>query len=250
MTDGDAESERVPAKVRAALASLPGLDLQETPVDISFDGEVLTMTGEVAAVADKKRALEAAAAVAGVAGIVDRLHVAPAQPMGDGEIRDHVCDALLGEPAFADCALRVWDDGAWRSLRDPDSAGGRIDVRVDGGVVTLDGALRGLSSKRLAGVLAWWVPGARDVINGIADEPEEEDHAERIAEAVRLVLEKDPFVNAAQIRVGARETVVRLTGLVPSEAERDMAERDAWYVLGVDEVENRIAVKPVPGQAD
>jgi osmotically-inducible protein OsmY len=37
---------------------------------------------------------------------------------------------------------------------------------------------------------------------------------------------------------------VRLTGLVPSEAERDMAERDAWYVFGVDDVINEIAVGP------
>jgi malonate-semialdehyde dehydrogenase (acetylating) / methylmalonate-semialdehyde dehydrogenase len=33
-----------------------------------------------------------------------------------------------------------------------------------------------------------------------------------------------------------------LDGLLPSESERDMAESDAWYVLGVDNVINRIAV--------
>ena len=109
---------------------------------------------------------------------------------------------------------------------------------------------RGLASKRIAGVLAWWVPGVRDVINGIAEEQEEEDHAGHVAEALRLVLEKDPFVNASQIRIGARKTVVRLTGLVPSEAERDMAERDAWYVFGVDGVENLIEVEPVPAPSE
>ena len=241
-----ADKNDILAKVRAALSSEPRLDLHATPVDLAFDGETLTMTGEVTSVIAKKRALERAATVGGVAGIIDRLHVIPAQAMGDSEIRDHVRDALLGEPAFADCALRVWDDGDWRTLRDPIDAGGSIDIRVEAGVVTLNGIVRGLASKRMAGVLAWWVPGARDVINGIAEEPEEEDHAEHIAEALRLVLEKDPFVNASQIRIGARNTVVRLTGLVPSEAERDMAERDAWYVFGVDEVENLIEVKPVP----
>ena len=35
----------------------------------------------------------------------------------------------------------------------------------------LNGRMPGLASKRLAGVLAWWVPGARDVVNGIAVEP-------------------------------------------------------------------------------
>jgi osmotically-inducible protein OsmY len=36
--------------------------------------------------------------------------------------------------------------------------------------------------------------------------------------------------------------VVTLDGLLPSKSERDMAESDAWYVLGVDNVINRIAV--------
>jgi osmotically-inducible protein OsmY len=95
----------------------------------------------------------------------------------------------------------------------------------------------------LAGVLAWWVPGSRDVINGIAVEPPEQDSDVAILEAVRLVLEKDPFVDASQIRVGVKNALVRLTGLVPSEAEREMAEFDAWYVFGVDMVDNRIEVR-------
>ena len=101
----------------------------------------------------------------------------------------------------------------------------------------------GLDDKRLAGVLAWWVPGSRDVINGIAVEPPEDDSDEAILEAVRLVLEKDPFVDASQVRVGVRNALVRLGGAVPSEAEREMAEFDAWYVFGADKVDNRIDVQ-------
>ena len=93
-------------------------------------------------------------------------------------------------------------------------------------------------------MLAWWVPGSRDVINGLAVEPPEEDNDEAIADAVRLALEKDPFVDAGQVRIGVRQAVVTLQGLVPSEAEREMAELDAWYVFGVDGVDNRIEVHP------
>ena len=57
-----------------------------------------------------------------------------------------------------------------------------------------------------------------------------------------IALDKDPFVNAGRIRVGVRGSTVRLTGLVPSEAERDIAERDTWYVFGVDRVMNEIRV--------
>jgi len=116
-------------------------------------------------------------------------------------------------------------------------------VEVKDGVVTLNGEVPSLTHKRLAGVLAWWVPGTRDVVNGLEEVPTEEDNDDELIDAVRLVLEKDPFVNASKIRVSSKDWVVTLEGLVPTEAMKQMAERDAWYVLGVKEVVNRIQVR-------
>jgi osmotically-inducible protein OsmY len=229
-------------QVRAALQSEPRLDLQRFPVALSYAEGTLTLEGEVGDIAAKKLALERAAAVPGVAGIVDRLRVQPAQPMGDGAIRDHLRDAWLQEPAFADFAIRVRVADRVESIREPAAARGALELEVADGVVTLNGQVPGLDDKRLAGVLAWWVPGSRDVINGIAVEPPEEDSDAAILEAVRLVLEKDPFVDATQIRAGVKSALVRLTGSVPSAAERAMAEADAWYVFGVDKVDNRIEI--------
>ena len=115
-----------------------------------------------------------------------------------------------------------------------------IDVMVNDGVVTLDGQVSSLSHKRLAGVLAWWVPGSRDVVNGLEVVPVQEDSDDEIAEAVKLVLEKDPLINAYRIRVTVRADVVTLEGLVVNNAESEMAEMDAWYVSGVDRVVNRL----------
>jgi len=229
-------------RVRAALASEPRLDLHTFPIELSFAQGTLTLEGEVGDVAAKKLALERAAALPEVTGIIDRLRVRPAQRMGDGEIRDLVRDAFLQEPAFADFAIRRRLGERVETVREPPEARGAIDLEVEDGVVTLNGQVPGLDDKRLAGVLAWWVPGSRDVINGIAVEPPEDDSDDAILEAVRLVLEKDPFVDASQIRVGVKNASVRLTGLVPTEAEREMAEFDAWYVFGVDKVDNRIEV--------
>jgi osmotically-inducible protein OsmY len=229
-------------RVRAALASEPRLDLHNFPIELSFAQGTLTLEGEVGDVAAKKLALERAAALPEVTGIIDRLRVRPAQRMGDGEIRDLVRDALLQEPAFADFAIRRRLGERVETVREPPEARGAIELEVEDGVVTLNGQVPGLDDKRLAGVLAWWVPGSRDVINGIAVEPPEDDSDDAILEAVRLVLEKDPFVDASQIRVGVKNASVRLTGLVPTEAEREMAEFDAWYVFGVDKVDNRIEV--------
>lgn len=230
--------------VRAALAAEARIEIARHPVALAFQDGVLTIEGQLSCVAAKKLALERAAAVPGVRHLVDRLRVAPARHMGDAEIRDHVRDALLGEPALEACAVRVGIGQAARPVREPQRPAGVLEVSVRDGVVTLDGEVPSLSHKRLAGVLAWWVPGTRDVVNGLEVAPPEPDSAGEITDAVRLALEKDPLLDADGIQVGARGAVVTLTGRVPSEEQRDMAEDDAWFVFGVDEVVNRIAVSP------
>jgi osmotically-inducible protein OsmY len=237
------ERERVLAAVRSALRSEPKIGDGAAAIEMNFNEGVLTLAGVVASIAMKKLALERAAELPPVRGIVDRLHVRPAAHMGDREIAQHVRDALLQEPALAECAIAVRRGGKVDTIRDPAPRAGSIEIEVDDGIVTLNGEVSGLGRKRLAGVLAWWVPGSRDVINGIAVVPDEEDTPDAMEEAVRIVLEKDPFVDASQIRVGVRRGVVRLTGTVPTESERDMAEFDAWYVFGVDDVENAIVVR-------
>jgi osmotically-inducible protein OsmY len=210
---------------------------------MDFADGTLLLEGEVGSIAAKKLALERAAAVPGVDSIVDRLRVAPAQRMGDKEIRAHVCDALLQEPAFREFAVTQRHADRWEAVSQPAQASGSLDVEVADGVVTLNGTVPGLDYKRLAGVLAWWVPGSRDVVNGIVVDPPEDDSDEMMAEAVRLVLDKDPFVDVSQVRIAARNAAVTLHGLVRTEAERRMAESDAWYVFGVDKVINLIEVR-------
>ncbi|MEO3428572.1 BON domain-containing protein [Pelagibius sp. CAU 1746] len=231
--------------VRRTWRSAPRIGPKAPHGNMEFDAGTLTLEGEMPDIAAKKLALELAAAVPGVTGIVDRLHVAPAERLEDGEIRDLVSRALEQEPAFAELALSEIVKGGEKILRDPaERKRGWIRLSVAEGVVTLDGEVPGLEFKRLAGVLAWWVPGSRDVVNGLGITPEEADNDAEITGAVRMALEKDPFVNAGQIIVGTVDAVVTLAGLVPSESEREMAECDAWYVFGVDRVHNKIEVAP------
>jgi osmotically-inducible protein OsmY len=92
-------------------------------------------------------------------------------------------------------------------------------------------------------VLAWWIPGSRDVVNGIEVVPDEIDNDDEITDAVRLVLEKDRLVDEAEIRARTRDRVVTLEGLVPNDSVREMAELDAWFVFGVDGVVNRLELR-------
>jgi osmotically-inducible protein OsmY len=235
--------ERVINEVSAALEREPAVNNHLFPVQIGFNDGVLTLEGEVERITAKKKALEVAAAVPGVTGIVDRLRLVPSTEMQDGEIQDHVCNALLAENSLGSCAIWSIVKKNPEVIREADQGvDGSIDVEVNDGVVILNGAVTSLSAKRLAGVLAWWVPGSRDVVNGIEVAPPEEDNDDEVVDAVRLVLEKDPFVNAAQVRVTCRDYAVTLEGLVKNETQRQMAEADCWYVFRVDQVVNLLQV--------
>jgi osmotically-inducible protein OsmY len=231
--------------VRIALSSEPRLNLSLHPIALSLSGGDLILEGELPSLSLKKLALVRAAAVPGVDAIVDRLRVAPSRRMSDAEIRDGVFHALVQESAFAEIAIRQRVKGHSESvLRGSGSPAGVIECSVEDGVVTLDGDVPSLEHKRLAGVLAWWVPGSRDVVNGLGVSPREEDSDDEITEAVRLALEKDPFVNASQVRVRCEQGTVILEGIVASDSEKEMAEADAWYVFGVGSVVNRVLVGP------
>lgn len=71
----------------------------------------------------------------------------------------------------------------------------------------------------------------------------QEDSDEELAKAVRLALKKDPFVNVDRIHVSARNGIVTLEGDLPTAAQNEMAEFDAWYVFGVDKVINKLEVR-------
>lgn len=234
------------AAVRSALSGEPRVDLLRHPIALRLEEGVLTMEGEVADVAAKKLAVERAAAVEGVRRVVDRLRVAPARAMSDAELRDHLAAALAGEPAFRACRVRV---EARSPGTGPDAGPGTVSAAIHDGVVALAGVVPSLAHRRLAGVLAWRTPGTRDVVNALEVVPPEADSDDEVSEAVRLALEQDPLVDASDIRVTTRAAIVQLDGSAPSLAERDAAERDAWCVLGVDRVVNRIAIRPVAARA-
>ncbi|MEW5881906.1 MAG: BON domain-containing protein, partial [Pseudomonadota bacterium] len=90
--------ETIIKKVRALLEYEPRINLHRDPIEIDVVADAVVLEGEVADLAAKKLALELAASVPGVRGVVDRLHVKPAERLGDGAIRAALCEALLALP--------------------------------------------------------------------------------------------------------------------------------------------------------
>ena len=238
------EKDAVIKNVMAAFERESKLDVHHYPITADFDEGVLTLEGVVKDIAAKKLALELAAAVPTVTGIIDRLKVTAAEHMTDEVIREHVRDAVIQESAFSDCTVMFRLGERAEVIREaPADSGCAIEIGVENGDVSLEGQVPSLSHKRLAGVLAWWVPGSQNVLNCLIVEPPEEDSDDELIDAVRLVLEKDPFINPDQIQVTSRDRTVTLEGLVSNQTENEMAEHDAWYVFGVDKVVNRLEVR-------
>jgi osmotically-inducible protein OsmY len=240
--------EAITRRIHGLLERERRINLHRFPIHISNADGVAVLEGEVGDIAAKKLALELASSVPGVRGVVDRLRVAPgARPgegrRGDGEIRDSLARRFLEQPEFRNCTLRTHTNERDEMLREANGDGvGDIEVSVTDGVIVLEGRVISQPHRLFAGVLTWWTPGRRDVVNALAVAPAYDERDDEVAEALRLVLEADPEIDAALVRPLCRQWVVTLEGNVPTEEQKRRAEMDAWYLSGVDKVINNLQV--------
>jgi osmotically-inducible protein OsmY len=235
--------EAITRQVHALLERETRINLHRHPVEIRNADGVVVLEGEVADVAAKKLALELAASVRGVDAIVDHLRVSPGERRGDGAVRDSLARLLLQEPEFRNCTIRSYTNERTEILRTAHDDGvGDITIAVTEGVIVLEGHVISQSHRRFAGVIAWWTPGRRDVVNSLDIRPYHEDGDGEVADALDIVLEADPMVDPSQIRVTCKDKTVILEGAVPSEQQKSRAELDAWALLGVERVVNRLQV--------
>lgn len=209
-------------ELKAALTARLHIDLRQHPVECRLEGDAIVLEGAVQGIALKKKALLIAMGIAGTTGVIDRLKVEPSARMTDKEIEKHFRDALSGEPALNTLG---------------------IEAEINGGVVDIEGVVPSLTHKRLAGVLAWWVPGSTDVINSLEVDPPEEDSDDEITDAVAAVFEKDRLVDESSLKARTKDWAVTLEGIASSDEEKQAAEDDAWYVWGVNDVVNNIRVE-------
>jgi osmotically-inducible protein OsmY len=230
-------ADELAGAIRAALEHQPDVNLHRYPIGIRVD-DVVRLEGEVEDIIAKRKALRIARQIANTQRIDDRLRLATAERVTDGELRDAAFRALRREPAFRDMDIRAGEPPP--SGQEPDW----IRVATRGCVVCLRGEVNSLSHRRLAEVIAWWVPGSCDVDNRLHVRPPEQENDGEISDAVRLVFDMEPAFDAEQISVATRNREVTLRGAVYSEEQKRRAAQDCWYIPGVHAVHNEIQVLP------
>lgn len=238
------DKEAILKQVQAALEHETHLNLRRHPVAIDFIDGTLVMAGEMPDITSKQRALGMARTISNGNGLIDHMVVAQHESIGDGEVRDSVCQQILQNIDFKNCNVCARIKGQLKMLRHAGTdCSGTLIVRVEDGCIVLSGQVISLSHKRLAGILAWWSRGCRNVVNAIRVMPHEQDSDEEMTEALQLVLETDPFVHAPQVRISTCDKTVTLDGYVSTEQEKRRIEQDAWCLYAVDHVVNHIKVR-------
>lgn len=182
---------------------------------------IVTLTGSVSTWAEKESAAWATERVSGVKAVVDNIavEVPHMHTRSDQEIAEAVIQALT-----------------WH-VQVPHS---RITVRVEKGIITLEGDVDSRYQRIAAENAVRYLTGVKAVVNLINLNPKvtPEGVKTKIEDALRRAAE----VDAQKIKVAVRNDKVVLSGTVRSWAERSEAERAAWAAPGVRQVEDDLAV--------
>jgi osmotically-inducible protein OsmY len=228
-------------ELAAAWERDPYIDLHHYPIKASLHEGTLVLEGSVEDICAKKTALKLAHHVAANVPVLDRLRITSRERKEDGALRAEVVHALLQEPVFSEYRLVVLRDGGAETVREAQQGvDGIIEIEVEDAVVKLTGHVGSLTHRRLAEVLVWWIAGSEAVDNRLRVSPPEQENDGELADAVRIVLEKDPLVHAGQLSAKVEAHTVTLDGYVASAEEQRLAVLDTWYVPGVRDVVDRI----------
>ena len=190
-------------------------------IGVAVEAGVVTLTGHVGSYAEKFAAEEAVKHVKGVKAIAQNI-----------EVR-YPNDKKTSDDEIAKRAIEILD---W----DVSIPSEGIQVKVQKGWITLSGEVEWHHQKLAAESAMRKLSGVMGVFNQILIKSgiESGDVKKRIEEA----LKRNAEVEAEQIHVFVSKGAVTLEGKVKSWYERELAERAAWAVRGVQTVTDRIQI--------
>jgi osmotically-inducible protein OsmY len=202
-------------------------------VEVNVREGVVTLTGQVASAAERRRA----AADAWVFG-TKRVNDSDLAVNWQAKERDLTKDKLLGkaDPEIAE-AIRA------AAAYDPRLSAADLKISVDGGAVTLRGSVGTYSGKFAAEDLAHNTVGVTKVENQLAVRPSGAVADSTVQRAVQSALLWNPYTNAFDIDITVKSGVVTLTGEVDTAFSRATATDVSSSIDGVRDIDNNIKVK-------
>jgi osmotically-inducible protein OsmY len=200
----------------------PSIDNAEA-IGVAVQDGVVTLSGVVTSYAEKLAAERAAKRVRGVKGVAEDIVVKLATSF-------ERTDADIAKAAIAALAWNV------------EVPNEKIQVKVEDGLLTLDGEVVWAYQREAAGRAVRGLVGVRGLVNLIRIRPRVESAVlrQRIVDAFKRNAELD----AKKIRVESRDGRIALYGQVGSWREHDEATYVVWSAPGVTAVEDHITVGP------
>ncbi len=175
---------------------------------------IVTVSGKTDNILEKERITRVVSTIKGVVAIVNQVEVEPVR---------------RSDAALLKAVKKVLNE-------DPSTHTFHIKVKVEGGVVTLEGTTDSWQEKQFSAQVAKRTPGVRRVVNKIKIVYTGKRSDQAIERDVEARLRNDAAIDPTLILVSVRNGTVILSGEVGSVAEKKRAIEDAW-VNGVERVE-------------
>jgi osmotically-inducible protein OsmY len=194
-------------------------------IGVTAQDGVVTLSGEVASYVEKVAAEAAAKRVYGVHGVAEEIKVR----LRNGSQRT---DADIARVALE--ALR------WNALLPDDS----VKVTVDGGWITLEGKVDWEYQRSAAAAAVRYLTGVTGVTNIITLKPRKKVSPSEVKRRIFEAFRRSAQLEARRIGIDTHGGKVILHGNVHDWSEAQAAQRAAYAVPGVIEVESHLSVVP------
>lgn len=209
--------------------------LKDDTIKIEAKEGAVTLTGTVAYEAHKTLAQETAANLHGVSSVDNQLNT-------KAEVTAENADIWIGKKV--QFALLFHRSVSYL----------KTDVRVNNGVVTLQGEASSMAQKELATEYAKDIDGVKEVKNEMtvaaAKDPAQRTVDEKLDDASITALAKTALLthqstSALKTKVQTRDGTVTLTGIAKNAAEKDLVTKLVTDIHGVTTVKNEMTVAEI-----